>query len=686
MNSDDSRKRGGARDAAKAVAVVALSLAVAFSLASCRDSDVLTEKIAGDPYEYEVDETLSPVAVENPEASSNMSQKEDDSDREDEREEEDPDYDDESPDTDEETSDTHESDLSDDDSESSSGDSVSDETSGSTVSDGGEGESSAPTITFDFTGDPSILGPGDEDSDSAAGEEGEDGDGWIPSTSSSTGSSSEPTGTTVVLPGSGNGYADLPTVSSIAAAGSIATLVQAIGGEGVLAVCNTEWYESLPDEAFSNKSELSDVTCLDKWDDGSSMEDCYKKIASNLPQDWSAAVVVDENTHESSYDEYFNNHSIYVIVLEAYGTDDVNDDWIVDDVEVVSELIGTDYALSQKQAWNAVYTEAMESTLSANGGYSCWPPGGVARGGSTSSGMYVLYKGISSNGYFTSSADTAISYISNNLYYFSFAYSMVDANCDTVTVGSDSNASNVMLLNTYRSQYGESLWPYESVTNDEDWELDVTDGFALGLEESRQSKWSNRSKWATVDYYLQVAGGVNTLGDVNFYLDDTSTKNTGTCKYSDASVYDYGYTIMLGGFYRFGVDEFEGASVAGDENYPLVIAQTPSIAKRIASSAGTYDEANTTVGIYNTGEDYTVAVMPCGISGSWTYGTFESFLMAPYFYCLWQQGGDLSACDTYVNDFYNQFYRCGADVLENTSTKKDYGWYGYLVDAEANVG
>lgn len=683
MNPDDSRKRGGARDAAKAAAVVALSLAVAFSLASCRDSDVLTEKIAGDPYEYEVDETLSPVAVENPEASSNMSQKEDDSDREDEREEEDPDYDDEDPDTDEETSDTHENELSDDDSESSSGDSVSDETSGSSVSDGGEGESSAPTITFDFTGDPSILGPGDEDSDSAAGEEGEGGDDWIPSTSSTTGSSSEPTGTTLVEPGNASGYENLPTVSSIAAAGSIATLVQAIGGEGVLAVCNTEWYESLPDEAFSNKSELSDVTCLDKWDDGSSMEDCYKKIASNLPQDWSAAVVVDENTHESSYDEYFNDHSIYVIVLEAYGTDDVNDDFIVDDVEVVAELIGTDYALSQKQAWNAVYTEAMENTLDANGGYSYWPEGGSALGG-TSSALCILYKG--TNGY---SADSP-TYVSSNCYYFSYAYSMVDANCDTAS-GSSSGSEAVMYLYSSRSKYGVCLWPFESVTNEEGWELDVTDGIVLGCEMSDQDKWNSRSSWATMDYYLQVAGGVNPLGYINFYLTkygNSKISHTGTCKYSDAPVYDYGYTIELAGFYRWGSDETEDGfvSVAGSDNFPIVIAQTPSIAKRIASSAGTYDEAGKTVGAYNTGEDYTVAVMPCGISGSWTYGTFESFLMTPYFYCLWQQGGDLSACDTYVNDFYNQFYRCGADVLENTSTKEDYGWYGYLVDAEANVG
>jgi hypothetical protein len=53
-------------------------------------------------------------------------------------------------------------------------------------------------------------------------------------------------------------------------------------------------------------------------------------------------------------------------------------------------------------------------------------------------------------------------------------------------------------------------------------------------------------------------------------------------------------------------------------------------------------------------------VLPSGLAGSWADGTIESFLAAPWAYCMFQQGKDLTASSTYVNEFYNTFYRTGA--------------------------
>ena len=672
----NTQVRDGRRafDVGSIALVVILALAVALSLSACRDSDVLTDKVVGEVDEYELDETLDPVALENPEASSDMSQEEDDSDREDDEEEEDPDYDEDS-DDDDQTEQNDEEDYSQSDGDATSGDSVASGSTTSTVSNGGEGSSDAPSITFDFTGDSSYLGENAEDSTSSSGDEGEtDSDTWIPSTSSSTGASNEASGTTVVQPGSAEGYSNMATVGYIAAAGSIATLVAAIGGGEVLAACNSDWYDDLPSSAFSDKEELADTVCIDDWGDGSSMADCYKQIANALPQDWSAAVLVDENTYESAYDDYFSDKCIYVVVLEAYGTADVSDDWIADDVEVVAELIGTDYAKSQYQAWKELWTSTLQTVRKANGGYTIWTDHNMGS-------AQFLYKGTNTFG-----SNTAITNVSANQYWTDYVYSMPDTTTATVTSGGDSLVwTDFMAFRSYKGNYVWPLGTWASSTSG--LTLDISDGLPLQIEGSDQSKWSSKSRWATIDYYLQIAGVVQTAGYENFYVSDSSeTITSATIPYTNTSSYANKATRYVGLFACHPEGSSGGFIVAGDDAYPVVIAHSASIASKIVSSAGTADESSMTVGLANVGQDYTVAVMPRGISGSWTFGTFESFLVAPYFYCLFQQGGDLSACDSYVSDFYTTFYRCGASVLTSTSRDKAYGWYGYWVTAEADLG
>ena len=665
----NTQVRDGRRafDVGSIALAVLLALAVALSLSACRDSDVLTDKVVGEVDEYELDETLDPVALENPDASSDISEEEDDSDREDDMEDEDPDYDEDDADTDEETNSQEESDYSQNDSDATSGDSVSDDTSTSSVSDGGEGTSSAPSITFDFTGDSSFVSIAD--ADATTDESGDSGDEWGISSSGGSGASGS-SDVTVVQGGSADGYSNMKSSQIIAAAGSIATLVAAIGGGEVLAVCNTDWYDDLPSSAFSNKSELADTVCIDDWGDGSSMADCYKEIAKALPQDGTATVLVDENTFESKYNDYFTDRSIQVVVLEAYGTADVSDDWIADDVEVVAELIGTEDATDRYSDWKSLWTETLQTVRKANGGYSVYTTASTTNS--------YLYKNRQS-----AIENESITNVSANLYWTSYVYSMPETTVDTAGL------FDLSVSRRY-SQKGFYAWPLGSWTTDtSELSIDITDGLGLGVPMSAQGKWSNRSRWATMDYYLQHAGVVNTIGAYNFYSTSTSA-NSGTVSYTDTSKYEYGNTIVdilpPRILTKNGSSSSTYWSSAGDDDYPFVIAHSAAIASKIVSSAGTADEGSMTVGLCNVGQDYTVAVMPRGISGSWTLGTFESFLMAPYFYCLAQCGGDLSSCDTYVSDFYTQFYRCGASVLTSTSRDRAYGWYGYWVTAEANLG
>lgn len=89
---------------------------------------------------------------------------------------------------------------------------------------------------------------------------------------------------------------------------------------------------------------------------------------------------------------------------------------------------------------------------------------------------------------------------------------------------------------------------------------------------------------------------------------------------------------------------------------PVVIARDERIAANVAAYAGVDGSE------YNLGYDYTVFVMPEGVSGSWNDGNFESFLVAPWAYSI-LRGSGTSQADQFVNDFYWTFYRSGASAL-----------------------
>lgn len=697
------RRAGRLGTAGRAALLVVLAVALGLFLTSCRDSDVITEIIAGEIDEYEVDDSLDPVQIENPETASSQSQEQDESERENDYEEEDPDYDED--DADSEQDSTAASSEGTGDSDSISGEASDGDTS-SYVSDGTGGESSYPSITFDFTGNSDILGGSDEDAEDEGDTSTSEDNPWVTSNDSTI--STSPGLVTVATPS--GGYSNLPEAGSVAAAGQIAALVQSIGGEGSLAVCNTEWYESLPSSAYGNLSELSGVTCVDGWGDGSSMASCYEEIAEALPHDGSGVVLVDESTYESEYDDYFNDLDISVVVLEAYGTNQTADSWIDDDVAIVAALLagmddGGAYAKAQANAWTSLHDSALSETLSLNKGYSIFTQ--------ESAGDAIVYDylyTLSGNYEGSSTGENRITYISPNSYAFFYVYDMPATDTSTVAFEDDmilyfsqsvsnwGGQPNTPLLRHIK--YSHYIWPMDTWdgdisewTGDDCFKVDISDGLPLLQPESDQSDWVDANKYYTTDYYLQHAGAVSPslLHIAGWY----EGGRVGDFLYSSAygvDAYDYGDTMVWCSFTRIdkSADVGAAATVAGDEDAPYVVARTAEVADSIVASAGTADESTYTFGICDTGQDYTVAVMPWGVSGCWDEGTFESFLMAPYFYCLYQEvsGGtvDLSYCDEYVNEFYQTFYRCGASVLENTSSSKSYGWYGYWVAATANLG
>lgn len=108
-------------------------------------------------------------------------------------------------------------------------------------------------------------------------------------------------------------------------------------------------------------------------------------------------------------------------------------------------------------------------------------------------------------------------------------------------------------------------------------------------------------------------------------------------------------------WYSPGSAEAGGSWVTvGDDAFPLLLVKTPEIAQSVVASASL---AN---GLYNVGQAYGVRVVPDGFAGTWAYGTVESFLAAPWAYCAFQQGGDMSTCTSYVESFYSTFYRVSA--------------------------
>ncbi len=655
--------------AAKGALAAILALAMTVPLAACKDSDVLTEKIVGEVGEYDIDYDIPPVALDNPESEDSMTDEyeEEESERENEEEENTPEYDEENQTTDETTNEQvattttttmNNRKATTGGSSSGSGRTGGGSTRGSSSNASSTGKRSASSLTG--TGSEgesnrwviSLVPPDDTDAtedvddltNSAGGTENNSNlpeDTWDPSSESSDpniGVNDQNTGAQIVQAGQ---YDNMTPSNGIAAVGTYALIVQALGGSGALKACNAEWYDSLPAQSFSNKSELTNTVKISAWGDGTTMnQETFDAIVNS-----GADTVLTSASYggvTQSWAEQFLAANISVVELEPIGMANAYDADISTCVQVIGQLLkdsgcsvtvgGTSYNSAQMaNTWQSQHDIAIEATHAANGGYAVHTAGGYS--------WPIIYQSWDlANG---SPIDTEHTRFSTT--YFD------DWEFNDPTL---SGVSSRLTIRRYTNDV--SVWPWNdfNISNEYDIHVDGSLGYPTGITAPYLNDF-NSSYFYVSTYYLQCAG-----------LDDLRTENIWCNNVMSRKV--------------SGTDGSETYKVyPGNMNMPCIIAKDTSIAERVIASASIADRSTNTVGFLNFGKDYRIVIMPSGVSGCWADGTFESFLIAPWSYCAVTDGNiDMSSIDGYVSNFYDTFYRCSADGIVNGSGSY---WGSYLV-------
>lgn len=591
-----------ANSRARAVLSVALALVLCLSMTGCKDTDVLTQKIVDQNSEV-VDETLEPLREETTGADQDDQDysEEADTDHADEQESSDPTYDD-----------TTESDAQTEQQENS--DSVSYTYAATTGTEENESSSGdAGESEEDGTG--SIVGVvSASDKEDTGGDEAdeEETDTETPGSSNQGGGSTGGNGGTAQIYNDGT-YANLPEgTKSIAATGQYALIVQMLGGKGALAAADASWLSEIQQTAaFPNEGLESVATGWSGDGTSSGSVDIDAIIASG------ADTVLTPDTEYSltqSEAETLKNAGINVVVMPVINVVNAYDDDIVLAVRVVGELLkdaGTSIqydAQAMASEYVSQHDTALNNCLAANGGYTTWMRNGYNRS--------YIYQG----------SDGLAGESTSNL--SSTRYVMAYINGWTTTGASSSYTQT-------RAYWDVTVYP--ATASQHTVTIDASSGFGTMLS----SPLAGNGAFAVMEYYLQHAG-------VMERTHSSSISSSGTDEETDGATSVFYLWFQLSGY---GSDI--PFTTIGDSNYPAIVTRTSELAELVVASA------NKVNGFYNYGQSYEVWVLPSGIAGSWADGTVESFLVAPWAFCMYQEGS-LDTCDDYVNDFYKTFYRCGA--------------------------
>lgn len=602
----------------KALLVLAavLLLVVTFGLQSCKYTDVLTEHIEDETLGI-LDPNAEPIYKDvpgAPEDPTRTSSYVSDSERIDEQTQTLPDYnkDQENPDetdnreqredTANEQNATEGNEDSEDDGENQSagdGETTSDATAGN-----GEGSGTGTTEEPDPSEGEGEQGPGDQGGNGGTAQV------W------------DTTGANVELP---------EDISSIAAAGQYATIVQMLAGEGGLVAADSTWISNVQSTGAFPDEGVEELAVGWSGDDATGYTADVDALIAADPD----VVLTDGVKTALSEDEQARllAAGINVVTVPELGKTDTADDAIVSAVTVVGELLSTATGLQyDTSAMADQYLEmranAINQCLEANGGYSYKMINGTPYRG--------IYQGTSATG-------TDTTELSSNRYTTAF----IDSWTYSITASSEAVR-----------RYGNASLYLDGMT------LDSSDGAGLSATNSSQN-------FMLIDYYLQVSGVVNNAYEgakpvssgaestLPYLVVPGDTRNiitstTGAASRTAPSALWYSPSSSSTG------SEWVAA---GSSSFSTVLTRTEEMAQSVVTSA------NKTNGLYNTGLPYVVRVVPSGLCGSWADGTIESFLLAPWAYCVFQGGGDLEVATSYVNDFCSMFYRCGADsVIQNYST------------------
>jgi hypothetical protein len=475
-------------------------------------------------------------------------------------------------------------------------------------------------------------------------------------------------------------YAELPAgTRTVAAVGDYALIVQMLAGKGALVAADANWLGKV--QALVAAGAAFQGEGLDKvkatWSgDG--------KTAGNANIDALIAakpdvVLVGSNTSTLTQPECDRlvAAGINVVVMPAIGVLNAADKDILTAVRVVGKLLERHVnpytnmtALAMASEYIRQHDDAINNTLSANGGYSYKISGSRSYPFIYQDGSHLLY-------------GTPTTWLSNNRYYTAYADSWVSSPISSAWTDRGIGPSQSYIT----SDRIETINLHDS-------ELVEIDGFALCGYSSNTGQ-----AFAVLQYYLQCAGVID-YGSNGYASQYTNTPNFPSKPYAIGSLplfgeegrYSvrisstngssdifWGYASSLRFYDSFGIHSIRnGASETvtlsgtyiGDPVYPAVITRDANIARRIT------DSANKVYGYYNVRgladmdrtQLYEAWVVPSGLAGSWVDGNVESFLIAPWAYSMFQMGKDITACTTYVNDFYSAFYRAGAAGIVS-----DYG-------------
>ncbi len=604
------------------VLLALLAIVVSLSLAGCRDSDVLTQKIIDAPGVSEIDYSLDPVRTDAPESDrediANIYEQESQS-QDHERQQNQPEYQQDNPTTDQTADqqpysstvnpngqateggkvDGSSGDAADPSGNEANQGSASEEGDGNNVGAGNVEESpvegspeqepnqdqpespAGQTIRIET---PDLTDEPQPEDDSPSPEQGQNAGSndntWSPSPSGNGGGTGEDKQGSTYADGT---YDTIPSAGKVAAAGPYATIVQSLGGRGALAAAPQQWLDNLPSGAYDNGNELIDVKGIAAWGDGEQMTDA----AVQGIIDSGADVVLTSSTYNVMNQDQanaLNAAGVDVLVVPDIGTTTALDADIVMTVDVIGELLkdaGTGIQFDAKQAaavWKSMHNSTLQTCLGNNGGYSC-----------------------ASWGF-----DNA--YIENYLYQGSFAQA-------------ESSRIGYTSLNNLYTVYVNG------------WDAASDNGYG---NPSRSS--IARSSFDLIDYYFQHSG-LQRGGSVVSFNGTMGGYETLTA-YLKPSLTSTSQEILNG----------------NGHSTPIVITRDEQTALNVAQSAKNSSSD------YNFGYDYTVYVMPGGVDGSWDDGTFESFLVAPWAYSIAREHGTAQA-DQFVNKFYLEFYRSDASGL-----------------------
>ncbi len=625
------KKNGKAYAAVRAAFSAALSCVLVLSLVGCKDTDVLTQVIIDQS--APVDNSLEPI-TDNDATSplqESWAEKQYDSDNDQNKsqsQDNTPTYDSQTP-NDSQAQQKQQNDLSLNDGKATEGAGES--------AEGGQGGSGAAASDEGSTAEEedqskanSYVQKAETDSTSDSGNSGTDNiSGSDPSGYNGSGSGQGSGGTGQVY-GSDGTYVNLPYAGSIAAAGEYATIVQMLGGKNALAATDSEWLSRMRSKgAFStNGDELSNVQVA--WS-GDGRASGSADVAAIVASGAKVVLTCDETYGGITQDQanQLMEKGVSVVVMPAVGTAYAGDDEILQSVQIVGEILskaGSSIQYNAKDAANkykSFHTETLNNVVSANGGYSLYTH-------DNSTYPQVLYTGRGAEASNFSSSFYIASYVDRWL------------NCDTYQSGS------------YRY-------------------VDGSEGIGVGVA----GRWTNpRHYYAVYLYYLQSAGVMSTITRINPYYYFGSDYFEG-CGARDVSGLGAGQLFWC--FGNPGLTRSEYALV-GENKYPAILVRDSDIAEHIKRSAETPQDADVHDNLYYNNitpynaalaekcpmnsyvcvylSSYQIWVVPSGITGSWTDGTVESFLLAPWTYCMYQQEQRLDVCSSYVSNFYSTFFRC----------------------------